>query len=184
MLLISFLYFRSYNVSQLLICQISTSMLLKIDCILGKFLIFFRFIFAATYVDLGSPIVDCNMSVLFNVIWTKNIFLRGSSSFTRRSCQTVLSTHLVSILRVIAPIVPHLAEDVWQNLPFEHRNEDGSAAKFVFELKWPMLNEQRLSFPAEDILFWERLLEVSKISLNHSVNKLSGSTPYLYTICL
>jgi len=65
---------------------------------------------------------------------------------------------------VIAPIVPHLAEDVWQNLPFEYRNEDGSAAEFVFELKWPTLNEQWLSFPAEDVLFWQRLLEVSKLS--------------------
>lgn len=42
-LLSDFLYFRSYNDSQLLICQISTSILLKIDCILGKFFIFFRF---------------------------------------------------------------------------------------------------------------------------------------------
>lgn len=85
---------------------------------------------------------------------------RGTTSFTRRSCQTVLAAHLLSIVRVIAPILPHLAEDVWQNLPFQYTNEDGSIAEFVFESRWPALNEKWLTFPTEEIDFWGKILEV------------------------
>lgn len=85
---------------------------------------------------------------------------RGTTNFTRRSCQTVLAAHLLSIVRVIAPILPHLAEDAWQHLPFEHVKEDGSVAKFVFESRWPVSNERWLAFPAEQISFWGELLEV------------------------
>ena len=86
---------------------------------------------------------------------------RGSTSFTRRSCQTVLAAHVVSIARIIAPILPHLAEDVWQNLPFQHTDDDGSVAKFVFESRWPSLNKTRLSLPKEEIDLWANILEVS-----------------------
>lgn len=92
------------------------------------------------------------------LIFVKNF--RGSTSFTRRSCQTVLAAHIVSIARIIAPILPHLAEDVWQNLPFQHMNDDGSVAKFIFESRWPSLNKTRLSLPREEVDFWANILEV------------------------
>lgn len=95
-----------------------------------------------------------------------HLFPRGSTSFTRRSCQTVLAAHLLSIARVIAPILPHLAEDVWQHLPFQYTTEDGSIPKFVFESRWPALNERWLAFPDEEINFWENILEVSSLSIN------------------
>ncbi|CAH9142186.1 unnamed protein product [Cuscuta epithymum] len=88
------------------------------------------------------------------------LYVGGSSSFARRSCQTVLATHLLSITRIIAPILPHLAEDVWQHLPFPYTTEDGNVAKFVLESGWPVTNEKHLSFPAEDIDFWGKVLEL------------------------
>ncbi|WJZ86927.1 hypothetical protein VitviT2T_006340 [Vitis vinifera] len=88
------------------------------------------------------------------------LYVGGTTSFTRRSCQTVLAAHLLSIVRVIAPILPHLAEDVWQNLPFQYTNEDGSIAEFVFESRWPALNEKWLTFPTEEIDFWGKILEL------------------------
>lgn len=92
-------------------------------------------------------------------------FIRGAASFTRRTCQTVLAEHLLSTVRIIAPILPHLAEDVWQNLPFEHVMEDGSVARFIFELKWPAVNEKWLAMPANDVEFWRVVLEVCKCFL-------------------
>lgn len=61
---------------------------------------------------------------------------------------------------MIAPILPHLAEDVWQNLPFQYTKEDGSIAEFVFESRWPALNETWLSFPVEEVDLWGKILEV------------------------
>ncbi|XP_044487178.1 isoleucine--tRNA ligase, chloroplastic/mitochondrial isoform X2 [Mangifera indica] len=117
------------------------------------------------------------------------LYVGGSTSFTRRSCQTVLSAHLLSIVRIIAPILPHLAEDVWQNLPFQYTLEDGSIAEFVFESKWPMLNERWLAFPVEEIDFWGKILElrteVNKVLEVARTGKLIGSSleakVYLHT---
>lgn len=61
---------------------------------------------------------------------------------------------------MISPILPHLAEDVWQNLPFDYAKEDGSVAKFVFELKWPGVDEKWLAMPADEVDFWRIILEV------------------------
>lgn len=74
---------------------------------------------------------------------------------------------------MIAPILPHLAEDVWQNLPFQYTNEDGSVARFVFESKWPALNETWLSLSTEEIDFWANILEVSETGLLSSLDKCS-----------
>ncbi|KAM1304406.1 hypothetical protein ACFX1X_022182 [Malus domestica] len=95
------------------------------------------------------------------------LYVGGTTSFTRRSCQTVLSALLLSVVRVIAPILPHLAEDVWQNLPFQYTDEGGSAAEFVFESRWPALNNTWLSLSKEETDFWEKVLE-----LRTEVNKV------------
>lgn len=100
------------------------------------------------------------IQLLLLLLRLKSEFLRGTTSLNRRSCQTVLAEHLISIVSVIAPILPHLAEDVWQNLPFEYATEDGSAAKFAFELKWPVPNKRWLQIPADDVDFWRLILEV------------------------
>ncbi|KAK7387905.1 hypothetical protein VNO78_22703 [Psophocarpus tetragonolobus] len=88
------------------------------------------------------------------------LYVGGSTSYTRKSCQTVLAAHLLSIVRIIAPILPHLAEDVWQNLPFQFITEDGSIAEYVFESRWPISNERWLALPVEEINFWENILEL------------------------
>ncbi|XP_010248472.1 PREDICTED: isoleucine--tRNA ligase, chloroplastic/mitochondrial isoform X2 [Nelumbo nucifera] len=104
------------------------------------------------------------------------LYVGGTASFTRRSCQTVLAAHLLSIVRVIAPILPHLAEDVWQSLPFEHTTEDGFVAKFVFESRWPELDERWFSMATEDVDFWAKILEVEILSSLES--ELMENIPY------
>ncbi|KAJ1407648.1 Zinc finger, FPG/IleRS-type [Sesbania bispinosa] len=108
------------------------------------------------------------------------LYVGGSTSYTRRSCQTVLAAHLLSIVRVIAPILPHLAEDVWQNLPFQYTTEYGSFAEYVFESRWPTLNQSWLALPVEEIEFWEKILElrteVNRVLEVARTGKLIGSS--------
>ncbi|MBA0739804.1 hypothetical protein Gogos_013039 [Gossypium gossypioides] len=122
--------------------------------------------------------VSLSLSLLFSLL-SLTIF-SGTTSFTRRSCQTVLAAHLLSLSRVIAPILPHLAEDVWQNLPFQYTIKDGSIAGFVFESKWPSVNEKWLTFPAEEVDFWGKVLElrteVNKVLEIARTGKLIGSS--------
>lgn len=102
--------------------------------------------------------------------WCNFCFIRGHVSFTRRSCQTVLMAHLLYLVRAISPIMPHLAEDVWQNLPFQYTLQDGSLAKFVFDLKWPEKNEEWLSAPKDDVDFLGVILEVLKFFHHFNVS--------------
>lgn len=104
--------------------------------------------------------VIVDLSSFYFDVAKDRLYVGGSTSYTRRSCQTVLAAHLLSIVRVIAPILPHLAEDVWQNLPFQYTTEYGSFAEFVFESRWPTLNERWLALPAEEIELWEKILEL------------------------
>lgn len=108
------------------------------------------------------------------------LYVGGSTSFTRRTCQTVLAEHILSTVRIIAPILPHLVEDVWQNLPYEHKMDDGSVTRFVFELKWPDVNEKWLSMPAYEVEFWRVILElrseVNRVLENARTGKLIGSS--------
>ncbi|XP_042474785.1 isoleucine--tRNA ligase, chloroplastic/mitochondrial-like isoform X1 [Zingiber officinale] len=124
-----------------------------------------------TIVDLSNFYLD---------VAKDRLYVGGTTSLNRRSCQTVLAEHLISIVSVIAPILPHLAEDVWQYLPFEYATEDGSAAKFAFEIKWPVPNKRWLQMPADDVDFWSLILElrseVNKILENARVGKLIGSS--------
>ncbi|KAF9673295.1 hypothetical protein SADUNF_Sadunf10G0009300 [Salix dunnii] len=133
--------------------------------------------------------VIVDLSSFYFDVAKDRLYVGGTASLTRRSCQTVLAAHLLSIARVIAPILPHLAEDVWQNLPFQFTVQDGSAVKFVFESKWPAPNEKWLAFPVEEIDFWGKILqlrtEVNKVLEVARTGKLIGSSleakVYLHT---
>lgn len=78
-------------------------------------------------------------------------------------------------MRIIAPILPHLAEDVWQNLPFQYITEYGSFAEYVFESRWPALNEKWLTLPVEEIEFWEKILEVCSHVLSDKLMSFNSS---------
>ena len=47
------------------------------------------------------------------------LYVSDPTSADRRACQTVLNHLLTGILPIIAPLTPHMAEDAWQNLPYE-----------------------------------------------------------------
>ncbi|XP_062108644.1 isoleucine--tRNA ligase, chloroplastic/mitochondrial [Humulus lupulus] len=133
--------------------------------------------------------VIVDLSNFYFDVGKDRLYVGGTTSLTRRSCQTVLVAHLFSIVKVIAPILPHLAEDVWQNLPFQYTKEDGTVAEFVFESGWPAWNQTWLSFPIEEFEFWGKVLElrteVNKVLEGARIEKLIGSSleakVYLYT---
>ncbi|KAL3685804.1 hypothetical protein R1sor_003826 [Riccia sorocarpa] len=117
------------------------------------------------------------------------LYTGGTDSYTRRSCQTVLSALLLSLVRVIAPIVPHTAEDVWQNLPFQYEGSRGVVAETVFEAAWPKMEENWRSLSQTDVKFWTVLLsvrdEVNRVLEQARIGKLIGASleakVYLHT---
>ncbi len=59
------------------------------------------------------------------------LYVSGAADFRRRSCQTVLSLVVERLAGLIAPVLCHMAEDIWQNLPYP------VAERSVFERGWP-----------------------------------------------
>jgi isoleucyl-tRNA synthetase len=79
----------------------------------------------------------------------------------RRSCQTVIHACLEGFAKAIAPILPHMAEDIWQKLPYETSTES------VFEGGMPA---RLMSFPDHEADVWDLVREV-----RDDVNKMLES---------
>jgi len=63
--------------------------------------------------------LQIDLSSLYLDLAKDRLYTAGQSSHLRRSCQTVLRWMLVNSARVMAPVLSHLAEDIWQFLPGE-----------------------------------------------------------------
>jgi len=98
--------------------------------------------FAAT--DLSSFYLD---------IVKDRLYTAGKKSLSRRACQTVLYEILQALVRMLVPVMPHQAEDIWQNLPenqrfsgrFEGRKAGGQEGRLLESIllsDWVAVNPQ------------------------------------------
>jgi isoleucyl-tRNA synthetase len=63
------------------------------------------------------------------------LYISDANSPRRRSCQTVLAVIIENLAKAIAPVLSHMAEDIWQNLPY------AAPTQSVFEAGWVTLEE-------------------------------------------
>jgi isoleucyl-tRNA synthetase len=117
-----------------------------IDAVTGDFerFEFYRFFQALQnfcVVDLSNVYLD---------IAKDRLYVSGAGDVRRRSCQTVLALVVERLAGLIAPVLCHMAEDIWQNLPY------AVAEASVFERGWPTAPEPwrrpDLEAPMERIL--------------------------------
>lgn len=64
------------------------------------------------------------------------LYISAADSKRRRSCQTVMAIALENLAKAIAPVLCHMAEDIWQNLPYE------TSALSVFQSGWFNLSDE------------------------------------------
>lgn len=81
------------------------------------------------------------------------LYISSVDDFRRRSCQTVIHALLEGFAKSIAPILPHMAEDIWQNLPYKSENDESS----VFE---DGLSKELMAYPGHDAEMWNILRDV------------------------
>jgi isoleucyl-tRNA synthetase len=98
-----------------------------IDSVSGDFerFEFYRFFQALQnfcVVDLSNVYLD---------IAKDRLYVSAAADFRRRSCQTVLALVVERLAGLIAPVLCHMAEDIWQNLPYS------VSERSVFERGWP-----------------------------------------------
>lgn len=84
-------------------------------------------------------------SLYFDV--TKDIlYCDAANAPRRRAVQTVLYELLTTILPVLVPVTPHLAEDIWLSLPESQKAKvDGAVPVSATLLPWPQVNQQYLN---------------------------------------
>ena len=58
-----------------------------------------------------------DLSAFYLDIVKDRLYTAGKKSLSRRACQTVLYETLQVLARILTPVMPHQAEDIWQNTP-------------------------------------------------------------------
>jgi len=88
-------------------------------------------------VDLSSFYLD---------IVKDRLYTQGKKSKSRRACQTVLYTILQTLVRLLVPVMPHQAEDIWKNTPECQRQ----GLESILLSDWPKYDEKLNNEKLED----------------------------------
>ena len=90
----------------------------------------------------------CNidLSSFYLDISKYRLYVASSNDLRRKSCQTVLNIMMEQLAVMLAPILPHLAEDLWQNFPYQ------PITKSVFQRGWIKPIEK---YPIHEKTQWE-----------------------------
>ncbi|KJP88022.1 hypothetical protein AK88_02297 [Plasmodium fragile] len=72
------------------------------------------------------------------------LYVHERNSISRRNCQMVLYNVLVDMLKILAPVVPHLCEDVYRTLlSVKGRAGQGTAEKSLFLCQLPTIKRRK-----------------------------------------
>jgi isoleucyl-tRNA synthetase len=128
-----------------------------------QFFKFFQIVQNFCIVDLSNFYLD---------IAKDRLYISAPTSFRRRSCQTVLAIILENLTRAIAPVLCHMAEDIWQYLPYP------TPYKSVFESGWVKLDPQ-WSQPSLAVT-WDKIrdlrTDINKVMEQARTDKSIGSS--------
>ncbi|NJN03780.1 MAG: isoleucine--tRNA ligase [Leptolyngbyaceae cyanobacterium SL_1_1] len=128
-----------------------------------QFYQFFQAVQNFCVVDLSNFYLD---------IAKDRLYISAADSHRRRSCQTVLAIALENLAKAIAPVLCHMAEDIWQNIPYETGYES------VFKSGW-VQREAQWQAPALAAKWQELRLvrqEVNKVLEQARTAKAIGSS--------
>ena len=83
------------------------------------------------------------------------LYIRAADSADRRACQTTLDALLRGLLPLIAPLLPHMAEDAWQALPY------AAPTTSVFQAGWVSVPDTwRTGVSPSDLGTWKAVLGI------------------------
>jgi isoleucyl-tRNA synthetase len=124
---------------------------------------FFQTIQNFCVVDLSNFYLD---------IAKDRLYISAEDALRRRSCQTVLAVALENLAKAIAPVLSHLAEDIWQYLPYE------TPYQSVFQSGWVNIDSQWQN--PEMAAIWEQVRgvrqEANKVLEQARTQKEIGSS--------
>ena len=112
---------------------------------------FFQILQTFCVVDLSNFYLD---------IAKDRLYVSLPSDERRKSCQLVMSVIVENLAVLISPVLCHMAEDIWQNIPYQI-NE-----KSVFHRGWPKLND---SWRNKDLNSHISVLRNLRVEVNRAI---------------
>ncbi|OGI01101.1 MAG: isoleucine--tRNA ligase [Candidatus Melainabacteria bacterium GWF2_37_15] len=109
------------------------------------------------YYQLMQNFAAIDLSALYFDIVKDRLYTAGKDSLTRRSSQTVLYEILNVLTRMLVPVTPHLAEDIWKHVIPEQRGELES----ILLSDWPEVNEKYKNQALSDK--WDKIIHLREI---------------------
>ena len=94
-----------------------------------EFYRYFQYLQNFAAVDLSSFYLD---------IVKDRLYTSGKKSLSRRACQTVLYEMAQALTRILVPVMPHQAEDIWQNTPEVQRG----GLESILLSSWPTVKAE------------------------------------------
>ena len=128
-----------------------------------QFYRFFQAVQNFCVVDLSNFYLD---------IAKDRLYISSLGSFRRRSCQTILAIAVQNLAKAIAPVLSHMAEDIWQSIPYD------TGYQSVFQSGWVETGDE---WKKPDLVeFWNTIRnlrdEVNKVMEEARQNKAIGSS--------
>ncbi|MEM9273690.1 MAG: isoleucine--tRNA ligase [Cyanobacteria bacterium P01_F01_bin.143] len=128
-----------------------------------QFYRFFQTVQNFCVVDLSNFYLD---------IAKDRLYISSLGSFRRQSCQTVLAIAVENLAKAIAPVLCHMAEDIWQSLPYDTGYDS------VFQSGWL---EIKAEWQKPDLVeYWQEIRnlrdDVNKVMEEARKDKAIGSS--------
>jgi len=92
------------------------------------------------------------------------LYISSKDHFRRRTCQFVINIVLGSVVTALAPILPHLAEDVFLNLKHKPADKDS-----VFQMPWSKLDKTKIA-TKHDHSTWQKFYKL-RDDVNNAAEK-------------
>lgn len=120
------------------------------------------------YYQLLQNFCNVDLSSFYLDIAKDQLYTGGTKSLQRRGIQTVLNEALQVLVRLLVPVTPHMAEDIWQAMPAALRGKEES----VLLTNFPKVNA---SYQKQDVSdFWRDLIAVRYV-VNKALEQARGS---------
>lgn len=120
-----------------------------------------EFQFSKIY-QLIMQFIVVDVSSFYLDVSKDRLYISGRQTYRRRATQTVMNEILNQMLLILAPILPHLAEEAWLNFPYPTNTTS------IFQQKWSARNSYVNS--DADRQRWEQLRDLKNI-VNKGIEK-------------
>ena len=120
--------------------------------------------FAST--DLSSFYLD---------IVKDRLYTQGKKSLSRRACQTVMFEILITLVKILVPVMPHQAEDIWQNMQENQKDVESALLLDWASAKDEWINE-KLDEEFTQLLKTREIVSKAIEPLRSSEEKVVGSS--------